>query len=253
MVHELADWIEKDPVITGSVIRLVNSAAYGRKGSVSSVRHAITILGTCRLRNVVLGLSVCSLMSQVQLPAGWSTRQFNLHAVACANMADLLAQSLPIEYAEGAFVAGLLHDVGKLLLAVSSPQEYGLVLARANQEGRSLYETEISALGFSHAELSEKVVEAWKLPGPVQVAARFHHNPDADSTAPGQMALSRGVQLADLAVNAAGFTAMPPESMPAQGSRQDLGPLFEMVGLGDKAERILRSFEQEMEALRGVL
>ncbi len=248
MVSELADWIEKDTVLTGSVMRMVNSAAYGRMGTVSSVRHAITILGTNRLRNIVLGLSVCNMMSQLKLPARWSTKQFNLHAVAVANMADLIVQNSTVEYAEGAFVAGLLHDVGKLLLAVTCPEEYGNVLAEASRDQRGLYEIELESLGFTHAELSRNVLETWKLPIPVQVAALFHHNPDADPTAPGLVALSRALQLADFTVNEMGIPAVADDR-----PRQDPTQYLQAFGLGDKCERILQTFEQEMEAIRALL
>ena len=248
MVTELADWIEKDTVLTGNVMRMVNSAAYGRMGTVSSVRHAITILGTNRLRNIVLGLSVCNMMAQLKLPAGWSTKQFNLHAVAVANMSDLIVQNMVVEYSEGAFVAGLLHDVGKLLLAVTCPEEYANVIAECKREAAELYDVEIAHLAFSHAELSQKVLESWKLPIPVQVAARFHHNPDADSTAPGLTALSRALQLADFTVNALGVTAVADDREP-----KDPKPILQAFGLGDKCDRILKSFDQEMEAIRGIL
>lgn len=248
MVSEVADWIEKDTVLTGNVIRMVNSAAYGRMGTVSSVRRAITILGTNRLRNIVLGLSVCNMMGQLKLPAGWSTKQFNLHAVAVANMTDLIVQNMTVEYAEGGFVAGLLHDVGKLLLAVCSPEEYGKMIAEAKREDRTLYEVEIEHFGFSHAELSHSVLENWKLPTPVQVAVRFHHNPDADASAPGLIALSRALQVADLTVNALGATAIAGDREP-----QDPRPVLEAVGLGSQCERILKSLDQEMEAIRSIL
>jgi len=248
MVTELADWIEKDTVLTGSVMRMVNSAAYGRMGTVSSVRHAITILGTNRLRNVVLGLSVCNMMSQLKLPAGWSTKQFNLHAVGVASMSDLIVQYMTIEYAEGAFVAGLLHDVGKLLLAVTCAEEYAAVIAEAKGAGKTLHEVEMEQFGFSHAELSQKVLENWKLPIPVQVAARFHHNPESDPTTKSLTALSRAIQVADFTVNAMGVTAVEEKR-----EKQDPVQILTAFGLGERSERILTTFEKDMEAIRGLL
>jgi HD-like signal output (HDOD) protein len=248
MVTELADWIEKDTVLTGNVMRMVNSAAYGRMGTVSSVRHAITILGTNRLRNIVLGLSVCNMMGQLKLPAGWSTKQFNLHAVAVANMSDLIVQNMPVDYAEGAFVAGLLHDVGKLLLAVACPEDYTGVITQAKREGMELYDVEIAQLGFSHAELSLRVLENWKLPIPVQVAARFHHTPEDDNTAPGLTGLSRAVQLADFTVNALAITAVADDR-----EAKDPKPILQAFGLGDRCDRMIKTFDQEMEAIRGIL
>jgi HD-like signal output (HDOD) protein len=150
MVNELADWIEKDTVLTGNVLRMVNSAAYGRMGTISSVRHAIAILGTNRLRNIVMGLSVCNMMTNVKLPAAWSAKAFNRHSIAVATMADLIVQEVDVNYPEGAFVAGLLHDVGKLLLAVSAPGEYADILQGSRESGRAVYEEELGVQSRRH-------------------------------------------------------------------------------------------------------
>lgn len=248
MISELADWVDKDTVLTGNVLRMANSAAYGRSGRVASVPHAITMLGTNRLRNIVLSLSVCNMMAQLKLPASWSTKQFNLHGVAVANMSDLIAQNAKIEYPEGAFVAGLLHDVGKLLLAISCPVEYTVVIAEAKREGRAFHDVEIEHFGFSHAEMSQKVMENWKLPIPVQMAGRFHHDPDAQETGAGLRELSRAVKLADLTVNALGIAAVADER---EGT--DPTPLLQAFGLGDKSERILKTFDRDMAAIRAIL
>lgn len=251
MVSELADWIEKDTVLTGNVMRMVNSAAYGRMGTVSSVRHAITILGTNRLRNIVLGLSVCNLLGGLKLPAGWSSKQFNLHGIAVANMSDLVAQNMAIEYGEGAFVGGLLHDVGKLLLAVSCPDEYAAVITEARRDHKELHEVELAQLGFSHAELSLKVLEQWKLPLPIQKAVQLHHSPDRDSATPGQLSLSGGIQIGDFVVNALGIRAVSDTG--ASGDQSDARVILQALGLGDKADRMIDTFEKDMEALRAVL
>jgi HD-like signal output (HDOD) protein len=165
-----------------------------------------------------------------------------------ANMSDLIVQNMTVEYGEGAFVAGLLHDVGMLLLAVTCPEEYADVIAESKREGRELYDVEISQLGFSHAELSQKVLENWKLPMPVQMAVHFHHNPVADATGPGLTALSRALQLADFTVNALGITAIADDR-----DVKDPAPILQALGLGAKCEKILKVFDQELEAIRGIL
>jgi HD-like signal output (HDOD) protein len=247
MVNELADWIEKDTVLTGNVLRMVNSAAYGRMGTISSVRHAIAILGTNRLRNIVMGLSVCNMMTNVKLPAAWSAKAFNRHSIAVATMADLIVQEVDVNYPEGAFVAGLLHDVGKLLLAVSAPGEYADILQGSRESGRAVYEEEMANWGFSHAVISQAVLAAWKLPEPVQAAALHHHNPEADDPCGSLMPLSRAVKLADLAVNALG--------MPASGDAvepQNVVDWLEQAGFNGKSEKIVSAFEKEMQAMAGV-
>jgi HD-like signal output (HDOD) protein len=248
MVGELADWVEKDTVLTGNVLRMVNSAAYGRMGTVANVRHAIAMLGLSRVRNIVLSLSVCAAMTPLELPAGWSARHFNLHAVAVANLSDLIAQNTKVAYPDGAFVAGLLHDVGKLLLAVTCPNVYSYVIVETKREGRTFNDVELADLGFSHAELSERVVESWKLPVPVQVAVRYHHDPAAEENVTGLPSLSHVVQVADGCANAMGISAV------ADGrAAEDPTPLLQALGLGEKSERILQTFHKDMEAMRGIL
>ena len=79
-VSELADWIEKDAIIAGQLLRTVNSSAYGIRGTVASVRHAIAVLGISKLRNLALGLSVLRIFSRVRMPKSWSTSRYNLHS-----------------------------------------------------------------------------------------------------------------------------------------------------------------------------
>ena len=107
----LAGVIERDSILSGNVLRLVNSALYGRRGTVSSVRAALSVLGLAKLRNFLLGLSVSRLWAKIKTPAGWSMSRFNDHAVAVALLADGFVQEAKVDYPEGAFVAGLLHDL----------------------------------------------------------------------------------------------------------------------------------------------
>src|SRR5579863_6106014 len=149
----LGDLIEKDAVVAANILHLVNSALYARVGTISSVRHAISLLGTSKLRNAVLGMSIARVWNRVKMPASWSMARFNMHSAAVALLSDLLAQRLPVVYPEGAFVAGLLHDVGRLLIALGLPTEYNRILELSNAGGRSLVDCERSVAGFTHAEL----------------------------------------------------------------------------------------------------
>lgn len=248
MISELAAWVEKDTVLTGTLMKMVNSAAYGFMGRVASIPHAITMLGTNRLRNMVLSLSVCNMTAQIRLPQGWSTKNFNLHAVAVANMSDLIAQNTKVDYPEGAFVAGLLHDIGKLLLAVSCPEEYRTVIQEAATERRPYHEVEMEILGFTHAEMSQRMMENWKLPIPIQMAGRMHHDPDPEGASGGLRALCRAVRIADLATNSLAITAVADGREPA-----DAAPYLHAFGLGERSDRILKSFHRDMEAIRAIL
>src|SRR5580658_3313142 len=109
---KIADLIEKDTVLAGNILRLVNSALFGLPGTINSIRHAVSLLGITKLRNATLSMSVARMWNQLKTPPGWSTARFNLHSVGVAIMADLIGQRVAVGYAEGAFAAGLFHDLG---------------------------------------------------------------------------------------------------------------------------------------------
>src|SRR5271154_685374 len=144
----LGDLIEKDTVVAANLLHLVNSALYARRGSISSVRHSIALLGANKLRNAVLGMSIAKVWNRVKMPPSWSMARFNMHYAAVAELSDLLAQRLPVVYPEGAFVAGLLHDSGRLLIALALPREYERILEMYAAGERSMTECEREVLGF---------------------------------------------------------------------------------------------------------
>ncbi len=197
---DIAGLIEKDTVLAGNVLRIVNSALYSLQGTVSSVRHAVAVLGLSKLRNIGLSMSVARVCSQAAGPGGWPAARFNLHSVASGIFADLLAGHADVDYPEGAFVAGLLHDLGKLLMAIGSPDEFAAVRREAQATGRDWSDCERRVLGITHAELSGDALKRWNLPAPIREAAARHHSRDAEGT------LSWVVHEADAAANALGYS-----------------------------------------------
>ncbi len=240
---ELASLIEKDTVLSGNVLKLVNSAYYGRSGTINSIRHAVSIIGMVRIRNMVLSLSISKTWSSLKLPSNWSSGRFNLHSVAVGIMADLLASNLPVPYSEGAFVGGLLHDIGKLLIAIAAPAEYETVVKRI-ETGMAPVESEAEILGFSHPVISAALLERWKIPKPIQRAVAMHHSPDeADSR---QMHLAHVISAADDFVNAAGFSVanvpLPEESDPAKA--------LEKLDLGAHLPMVIETFQADFDAIK---
>ena len=124
-------------------------------------------------------------------------------------MADTLAQKIPVAYPEGAFIAGLLHDMGQLLIAIGLPDQYLQIMDRAHTEGCSTAEAERDVLGFTHSELSAEALLAWNLPAPIQEAVRDHH---IGTVAPkgGVLLLASVVNASDRYVNSTGASILSP-------------------------------------------
>jgi len=243
---KISDLIEKDTVIAGNILRVVNSALYGRRGTVNSVRSAVSVLGLNKLRNFVLGMSVARMWSQAALPKHFSTSRFNLHSVATALMADLLAQQLPIQYPEGAFVAGLFHDLGKLLIAVGMRSEWAEIDTLHSRGGLTWVKSEELVLGLTHAELSNAAVAAWALPEPIQSAVRHHHDPTRESVPEGLIPLSRAIAVANHHVNLNG------RSVDAEVQDIDLQSIETMESLGLPAAKLasmVQQYEDELAAI----
>ena len=233
---KLGELIEKDTVVAGNLLRLVNSALYARRGTVNSVRRALALLGMEKTRNAILGMSLTKMWSRVSVPREWSVARFNMHSAAVAILSDLVAQRIEVEYPEGAFVAGLLHDLGQLLIAVGLPERYAEIESR---------EREAEIFGFTHAELSAEALAIWNLPEAIRSAVRYHHAPELDDSGNGPVRLCRVVWAANQYVNAIGV------SIEATGDPQfsDVSAIGRL-GLDEASVKaMLGEFETEYEAM----
>ena len=199
---QLGSLIEQDTVLSGNVLRLVNSEAYGRRSEVLAISKAIALLGVNKLRNLVLTLSVASMWRSVKLDPDWSLERFNAHELATAILCDTIAQRVELSFAEGAFLAGLLHDLGKLLVVMASPADHLDIEAQVARTGCASLEAERLILGTDHAALSAEALAIWKLPTELQNAVRDHH-------APVKGELSMVVAVADECVNRLGLGVRP--------------------------------------------
>jgi len=241
---QLAELIEKDTVLAGNVLRLVNSALYGRRGTISSVRHAVSLIGLAKLRNTVMTLSVSRLWAYSRSPKGWPAARFNLHGVAAAVMADLLAQRVPAEFPEGGFVAGLLHDIGLLLIATSMPQEFAEIRRLHSDEGMPLEEAERAVLGTDHADISAAALSRWNLPVSIQTAVRYQF--EEQHMRSDEIPLSWLVRASSRLADARGafiFVAPPEaEAHPAE--------ILKAAGLSTDPETLVEDFEREFGPMR---
>lgn len=240
---EIAGWIEKDTVLAGNMLRLVNSALYGLRGTVNSVRHAVSLLGLSRIRNTAMSISLGQLYVKLNAHPQWSHRQFNLRCVSEALMADQLAQHYNVDYPEGGFAAGLLHHLGLLLAAIAIQAEFEQVRVGYADGTRSLEECELMYWGFAHTELSGGILREWNLPKPIQAAVRtdLPIPPAADPAPLSKLVLTAGRISDRLAIPVQPWLRQP-DGIPME--------IFEEMRLESKAERILERFHTEFDAIR---
>lgn len=243
--------IERDTVLTGNVLRLVNSALYGRRGTISSVRAAVSIIGMNKLRNYILGLSVSRIWSKLRTPPAWSMARFNNHSVATAVAADMLVQKVRVDYPEGGFAAGLLHDLGRLLIAYALPDAFLRIGTLRAESGASLESCEREIIACTHSELSSAVLTRWNLPLPIQRAVLYHHRADVEPAGgvAQALSLSKVLEIADRIANSAGHGI---SGLDEQSCRPPLD-LLDSLGLGARAESFIESFEEERKAVCAAL
>jgi HD-like signal output (HDOD) protein len=245
----IADTIEKDTVLAGNVLRLVNSALYGRSATINSVRHAVSLLGVNKLRNATLSMSVTRMWNQVQVPRGWSMARFNLHSVATAMVGDVVAQAAPINYAEGAFAAGLFHDLGRLLMAIALPAEYEQITMLSTSRHFARWECEMEVVGFTHAELSSDALQQWNLPAEICHAVFNHHTPERDHAPEGQISLSRAIGAVDAYANANGYALSDTDT----GDKERATAMLIALGIDEASLPVLlESFTAEFAAIRSM-
>ena len=245
---ELTGIVSRDTLLCGHILRTVNSAGFARARTITSVGQAMTLLGLSRLRRIALSFSVTNLFSRTRMPSIWSRTRFNLHTAATALLAELIADRAPGPNCEGAFLAGLLHDLGKLLIAVSAPQPYEMTLNLASASGRPLVECEREILDTDHAELSGLALTKWSLPEPVCRAAFHHHAIDlyddlAEHPASDYLYLALVIQRADHFVNYLGISVADQISC-APGL-----PSLEIPGYSFDAPEVLDRFQREWKEL----
>ena len=175
---ELAKVIEYDPGLTANLLQLANSAYFGWSGKIKTVKDAITRLGTNRIFQMVLCMSVAPLVRKPVKGYDMESNGLWKHSIAVAICAEQLARSLRIPNSEEAFTAGLLHDMGKILLGTFVEVDDKPIKDLVKTESLSFNEAERRILGIDHAEAAAELLQYWKLPENVVAAARWHHNPE---------------------------------------------------------------------------
>lgn len=241
---ELAQLVERDALLCAHILRTVNSAGFARASTITSVKQAIAMLGINSVRRIAVGFTVGNLFSRIKTAKTWSRIRFNLHCGATALLTDAIAGELDVENKDAAFVAGMMHDLGRLLISVGLPTEYDIITELMAVSGRPLVNCERETIGVDHAELSSLALAKWSLPEFICKSVRYHHVPD-DAQAPW---LAMVINRAEAFVNHLGISVDAPIDWGATGPPPE-PPSLDIPGCEYDQAAVLKRFETEWKDL----
>lgn len=191
---QLAKIIETDPAVVAGILKVANSAYYGFLGKVSTIRHASALFGTRRLAELIAAMSAGSVLNTAMDGYGFKAGDMWRHSIAVAVTAGEIAAAVSSNALESAYMAGLLHDVGKIILDPYVHRRR-LLFDRyfSAHPDRTIQDAERDILGFDHAVIAGILCENWNLPRSISFAIRHHHQPSSA----GDHQLSHILHLAD--------------------------------------------------------
>ncbi|MHC4606481.1 MAG: HDOD domain-containing protein [Planctomycetota bacterium] len=208
-VKDLAETLERDQALTARLLKLANSPLYGLPRRIGTVRQAVSLIGFNGIRKMAVAARLIDEYRKGSRRAGLDRVEFWRHSLACGVLARDLARSaaLPPEEVEEAFVAGLLHDIGKVILDEYFPADYGPVLREAAKEEKPLHVAESAKLGLDHTDVARLVLGNWRFPARLVAPIVRHHASwrKIHSGRGGSPKLCGAVRVADVLANACGI------------------------------------------------
>ena len=241
---DLAEIISQDPGLTAFLLRMVNSAFYSLPMQIDTISRAVTVVGVNQLSTLAVGTSVMSLFKDV--PADIiDMEQFWKHSVCCGLIARRLCRVTGKGDPERAFVAGLLHDIGQLILLQAEPERATGVHAHARAKDEILFVEEKALLGFDHATLGGMLLRKWNFPFVLVASVLEHHQPKANQKEAEPLLVHCAETIATgLGVGSSGeYFVQPPD----RGVWDSMGFTPERIG------EMVEDLDEELEDAFGIL
>lgn len=200
--EEVGKAISNDQSIASKVLKLVNSAFYGFPGRISTITHAIVILGFGTVKNIVLTASIFDSFGGKEETSAFNIEDFWMHSIAVGAGAKIIAQQSGFKSTEECFLGGLIHDIGKIVLSQHAPKELSMVVREVTQKNCLFYEAEKNLLGVTHQELGGWLAEKWNLPTDLCHAIEHHHYPKAAGE---HFKMAAAIHLSDILIRSLGI------------------------------------------------
>lgn len=232
--QEIAEVIQRDQVLSAKILKLVNSPVYGFPRRISSVTHALVLLGFNVVKGLVLSTAVFGELAR-QTSGLWK------HSLATALLSRRIATEVGALDPEECMIAGLLHDLGKVILSHLAPEDYVRAIAAAHESGRHIAQVEREVFGVDHTRVAMWLALRWNLPERLTNALTWHHTP---SRAREGMQMAAIVHLADILARAENYGESGDGTMPPldHAAFDSLGLSLEQIEtiLNDAAEQYRR-------------
>lgn len=241
-MHDISRAVSQDPSFTVRLLRVANSPFYGFSSTVDTVDKAVSLIGTSQIRS--LSLSMCVASSFSGLPNSLvSMDNFWRHSLFCAVIARIMARRAGKCDPEAVFTAGLLHDIGELIIFNRMPEQAkeALMLVLDSVDDLPVFEAERQVMGFDHGQVGVELASQWKLPPLLSECIGFHHSVSEAQHYPREVAL---VHLANIFALMAELDTLDPEDVSAADPRA-----WAMAGIGadvELIEEMVREAQQEI-------
>jgi putative nucleotidyltransferase with HDIG domain len=239
--EELAKVVASDPAVAARVLKISNSSFYGCQRQIQTLSHAIVVLGFTTLKSLVVAASV----KQVYKPYGLTEKMLWEHSFGAGLAARIIAKRTRAANEEEAFLGGLFHDIGKIIMNNMDSQQFQIAMQKCYNDQISFAEAERQVYSYTHSEVGGLVIKKWNFPDILMYAVLKHHSFDfAEDDDPYQVRLACVVGLANLFCHKTGVgTREPDDSLELHGSAP-----AKLLGIDqDKMETLLEDFSTAYE------
>jgi putative nucleotidyltransferase with HDIG domain len=173
---QLSDVIQKDQAIVSKILRLVNSAFFGFQSRINSIPHALMVLGFNTVRNAIVSISVIDALSMKNASSDFDIREFWKHSIGTAVTSRRLAESARLCPPDDCFIGGLLHDIGKVILAQFFNDVFMRIIKLGRDEGLTFSEAEKELIPIGHDQIGGYLAKQWNMTPDLVDAIRYHHS-----------------------------------------------------------------------------
>ncbi len=174
LIDKVAEVISKDQATAFKILKVTNSPFYGFRGKIDTISKAIMFLGINEVKNIVFSLSVARMFSKVNKIKGFTQQDLWGHSIAVGILTRVIGQIQGIKNVENYFLAGIIHDIGKLVLMEYAHDEYARVFEMVNQKKCFVHEAEKEVLGIDHSEVGLLLAQKWKMPESIASSISYH-------------------------------------------------------------------------------